>query len=169
MRKHIYSSLLVLAVGGLISVGSASAQTATPAPGAGPGVVDPGHPRVNQVNRREERQQDRIANGIKDGQLTPGEASRLEKGESRIQNQEKRDMKAHNGHLTKAEQNKLNREENHESRHIYHAKHNERAVEAFQQKAANSRGFLFCLQRVVALQMSLRGIFHEVGPAQKKN
>jgi len=124
MRKHIGGSLLILAVGGLISVGSASAQTATPAPGAGPGSFDPGHPRVNQVNHREGRQQDRIANGIKDGQLTPAEASRLENGESRIQNQEKRDMKAHNGHLTKAEQNKLNREENRESRHIYHDRHN---------------------------------------------
>ena len=37
--------------GGLMFVGSAVAQTATS--GAGPGVVNPGHPRVNEVNRRE--------------------------------------------------------------------------------------------------------------------
>ncbi len=108
-------SLLVLAVGGLI-VGSAAAQTSTS--GAGPGVVDPGQPRVNQVNRREGNQQQRIANGVKNGKLTPQQTANLEKREGNLENREKKDMAAHNGHLTKAEQRGLNRQENRISRSI---------------------------------------------------
>ncbi len=105
--------------------GSAAAQTTTSTTaGAGPGVVDPGHPRVNQVNRRETRQQNRIANGVKNGSLSPQEASRLEKREARLETTEKKDMAAHNGHLTKAEQRRLNRRENHISRSIHRDKHN---------------------------------------------
>ena len=103
--------------------GSAVAQTATNS-NAGPGAVDPGHPRVNQVNRRQTRQQNRIGNGIKNGSLNPNEASRLEKREAGIQRQEKRDMAKHNGHLTKAEQKQLNHRENRVSRSIYRDKHN---------------------------------------------
>ncbi len=121
MNNKLSNSLLILAVGGLM-IGSAAAQTSTS--GAGPGVVDPNHPRVNQVNRREGRQQKRIANGINNGSLTPKEASHLEKREASIQNQEQRDMAKHNGHLTKAEQRQLNRRENRTSRAIYRDKHN---------------------------------------------
>jgi hypothetical protein len=103
--------------------GSASAQTSTTTSGAGPGVVDPGHPRVNQVNRREANQQKRIGNGIKNGQLTSQQATNLEKRETSVQNREKRDMAAHNGHLTKAEQNGINRQQNRISKSIYKDKH----------------------------------------------
>ena len=124
MTNKITQSLLFLAVGGLLFVGGAAAQTQTSnTSGAGPGQVDPGHPRVNQVNRRETRQQDRIANGVKNGQLTPGQTAHLEKGEQRIENQQKKDMAAHNGHLTKGEQAKLNKEQNHMSKRIYKDKH----------------------------------------------
>jgi hypothetical protein len=113
------NSLLVLAVGGLLFAGSAAAQTATSnTSGAGPGVVDPDHPRVNQVNRREGRQQQRIGNGVANGSLTSKQATHLEKRETSVQNREKADMAAHNGHLTKAEQNGINRQQNRISRSI---------------------------------------------------
>ena len=123
MNNKITKSLLVLAVGGLMSLGAASAQAQNNTSGAGPGVDGPGHPRVNEVNGREQNQQDRIANGEKNGTLTPGQAAHLENREQHIENQEKADMAAHNGHLTKAEQNKLNREQNRTSRQIYRDKH----------------------------------------------
>lgn len=124
MTKQISKSLLVLAVGGLMFAASASAQTATSnTSGAGAGVVDPGHPRVNQVNRREGRQQQRIANGVKNGQLTPGQTANLEKREANVQAREQKDMAAHNGHLTKAEQRGINRQQNRISRSIYKDKH----------------------------------------------
>lgn len=122
MTNKLTQSLLILAAGALICVGPASAQNPNTA-GAGAGQVDPGHPRVNQVNRRETRQQNRIANGIKNDKLTPGQTARLEHGEQRLQRNEKRDMAKDNGHLTKKDQRQLNRESNRMSKRIYKDKH----------------------------------------------
>jgi hypothetical protein len=122
MKSTFTKSLLVLAVGGLM-LSTAAAQTSTSnTSGAGAGVVDPGHPRVNQINQREENQQNRIANGIKNDKLTPGQAAHLERGEQRLQNNEKKDMAADGGHLTKQDQRQLNREANHMSKRIAHDK-----------------------------------------------
>lgn len=92
---------------------------------AKPGVFDPNHPRVNEVNGREENQQQRIAQGDAAGTLTAGQNARLEHQENRIQSQETTDMDKHDGHLTKQEQRQLNREQNHESRRIYRDKHDD--------------------------------------------
>jgi len=116
MTNRISSSLVFLAVGGLMLVGSAAAQSSTS--GAGPGVVDPGHPRVNQVNRREANQQKRIGNGVANRKLTSKQATHLEKRETAVQNREQADMAKHNGHLTKAEQRGINRQQNRISRSI---------------------------------------------------
>ena len=122
MNNTFTKSLLILAVGGLMLAGSASAQTSTTS-GAGPGVVDPGHPRVNEVNGREENQQQRIGNGVKNGTLTSKQTANLERRETSVQNREKRDMSEHNGHLTKAEQKGINRQQNRISKSIYKDKH----------------------------------------------
>ena len=128
MNNLVKQSLLVLAAGGLMLVGAASAQTQAQdnTAGAGAGAVDPKHPRVNEVNAREQNQQDRIANGVKNDKLTPGQTAHLENREAKTENQEKADMASHNGHLTKAEQNKLNREQNKTSRQIYRDKHDDK-------------------------------------------
>jgi hypothetical protein len=101
--------------------GSASAQTTTS--GAGPGVVDPGHPRVNEVNGREENQQQRIANGVQSGKLNARQTANLENREASVQNREQRDMAKNGGHLTKAEQRGINRQQNRISRSIAKDKH----------------------------------------------
>jgi hypothetical protein len=118
MNTKFTNSLLVLAVGGLMIAGSASAQTSTTTSGAGPGVIDPGHPRVNEVNGREENQQQRIGNGVKNGTLTPGQTAHLENREANVQNREQKDMAKNNGHLTKSEQRGINRQQNRISRSI---------------------------------------------------
>jgi len=123
MTNKITKSLSVLVASGLMFVGAAAAQQDNTS-GAGAGKVDPGHPRVNQVNKREQNQQNRIGNGAKSGQLTPGETRSLEHGEQRLQNNEKKDMAKDNGHLTKQDQRQLNREANHMSKRIYKDKHN---------------------------------------------
>lgn len=126
MTNKIKQSLLVLAVGGLMVAGSAAAQAQNSnTSGAGAGKVDPGHPRVNQVNQREQNQQNRIANGVKNDKLTPGQTARLEKGQQRLQNNEKKDMAKDNGHLTKQNQRQLNREANRQSARIYKDKHSD--------------------------------------------
>jgi hypothetical protein len=123
MNNKVSKSLLVLAVGGLMSIGAASARPQSNTSGAGPGVDDPGHPRVNEVNTREASQQSRIANGEKNGTLTAGQAAHLENREQHIRNQEKRDMAANGGHLTKSEQRQINREQNRTSKQIHQDKH----------------------------------------------
>ena len=123
MNNTFSKSFLILAVGGLMVAGSAAAQTATTTSGAGPGVVDPGHPRVNQVNRREGRQQQRIAKGVQNGKLSPQQTANLEKRETSVQNREQKDMAKNNGHLTKAEQKGINRQQNRISKGLYKDKH----------------------------------------------
>jgi len=119
MINQLSKSLVISAAVGFLIAGSALAQTS----GAGPGVIDPGHPRVNQVNGREANQQKRIANGINNGSLNAKQAGNLEKREASVQNREQKDMAAHNGHLTKAEQNGINRQQNRISKSIYKDKH----------------------------------------------
>lgn len=119
---NLKNMLLTLALGGLM-VGSAVAQNPNTV-GAGPGVYDRNHPRVNEINRREQYEQNRIANGVRSGQLTPHEAAKLEKQENRLVRNEKRDMAKDGGHLTAQDQAKLNREANRVSRDIYKDKHN---------------------------------------------
>ena len=94
------------------------AQKTVNGPEAGAGIKDPGHPRVNEVNKREQNLQNRITQGVQNGSLTPQQAANLEKGENRIQQQESTDLQKNNGHLTPGEDRQLNREENRESRRI---------------------------------------------------
>ncbi len=76
------------------------------------------------INQRKVAQQDRISNGVKSGQLTAGETSRLEHQEAGI-NREERGMRAQdNGHLTKQDRSTLHAQQNQESRRIYRDKHN---------------------------------------------
>lgn len=84
----------------------------------GPVVMDPGHPRVNEVNRREEHLDDRINHGVTNGTLTGQQAANLDQKVLNIKAQEAKDIAADNGHLTRSEYRQLNREENRVSRDI---------------------------------------------------
>jgi hypothetical protein len=80
----------------------------------------------HQINQRKTNQQDRIAQGVKSGQLTPGETAKLEHQESGI-NKEERGMRAEdNGHLTAQDRHTLAAQQNQESARIYRDKHNDR-------------------------------------------
>jgi hypothetical protein len=83
------------------------------------------HPR-SEVGKRQENQQDRIANGVKSGKLTAGEAAHLERNQDRINRQIRADRRANGGKLTPQERAQVNREQNRQSRQIYRAKHNDR-------------------------------------------
>lgn len=83
-----------------------------------------GRPVGMGVNAREQRQQDRIAQGVKSGQMTPAETARAEHNEAKIDNQVNRDRAANGGHLTAQEHNQVEHEQNKESRQIYNEKHN---------------------------------------------
>ena len=109
----LLSSLIGLAVAATFASGAAMAQDNVP-----------GHPRVNEVNQRLENQQDRIQKGVADGQITGKQAARDEKQDANIARRESADEAKHNGHLTKGEQRRLNRSENHDSRRIHRQRHN---------------------------------------------
>ena len=77
-----------------------------------------------EVGQRKENQQDRIANGVKSGQLTAGETANLEKKEAAINKETAADRAANGGKLTAAEKAQVNRQQNHLSNQIYQDKHN---------------------------------------------
>ena len=83
----------------------------------------PDHPRVNEVNQRLDNQQARIDQGLKNGTMTGQQAARDEKHDENIAQREAVDESKHNGHITKAEQNRLNKSENKNSKRIYRQKH----------------------------------------------
>jgi hypothetical protein len=109
-RMKIFTAVLASAL--FIAPAAMFAQTPTP------GAHD------YNINQRKVDQQDRIGNGVKSGQLTAGETSRLEHQEAGI-NREERGMRAQdNGHLTKQDRRTIHAQQNQESRRIYRDKHN---------------------------------------------
>ena len=86
----------------------------------------PAHPEGMGVNARQDRQQNRINQGVHSGQLTPGETSHIEKNETGIHNEVRNDRAANGGRLTPGEHNQIERQQNMESRQIYRDKHNAR-------------------------------------------
>jgi hypothetical protein len=105
-RGEVMKKAIVLCA--LLVLGSAfaSAQTTTP-----------------RVAKRQLKQQARIEQGVKSGELTAGETKRLELQQAKIR-ADKRKAKA-DGVVTPAERAKLAREQNRASRKIYRMKHNE--------------------------------------------
>lgn len=89
---------------------------------AGAGVRDPGHPRVNEVNQREQNLDQRVNQGVTSGTLSSQQAANIDQKVQVIQQQEAKDMAGDNGHLTRAEDRQLNHEENQLSRLIHRDK-----------------------------------------------
>src|ERR1700730_4260762 len=73
----------------------------------------------SQVGQRRENQQDRIAQGVKSGQLTAGETAKLENQQRGIHQQVAADRKANGGTLTQGEKAQINHEQNQASKNIY--------------------------------------------------
>ncbi|HTY64314.1 MAG TPA: hypothetical protein VMG30_18840 [Acidobacteriota bacterium] len=78
----------------------------------------------NEVDKRRENQQDRIAGGIKSGQLSAGEAAKLETQESKINKEVRTERAANGGNLTNKQKAQINKQQNRESKRIYNKKHN---------------------------------------------
>jgi hypothetical protein len=78
----------------------------------------------NEVGQRRQNQQDRIANGLRNGSMNAGQTARVENREQGINQQIHADRQANGGRLTGQEHRQINREQNRASRQIYHDKHN---------------------------------------------
>ena len=104
MLRRICKTALLLAFVLVVSVMAASAQGR------------------RGVNARQHRQQERIAQGVRSGELTSRETYRLERQEQRIDRQEDRFRESGDG-LSPRERARLEHELNRESRNIYRQKH----------------------------------------------
>jgi hypothetical protein len=83
-----------------------------------------GYAQSSEVGQRKENQQDRIAQGVKSGQLTAGETANLEKKESAINQEVKTDRSLNGGKLTGQEKKVVNQQQNQMSNQIHADKHN---------------------------------------------
>lgn len=76
-----------------------------------------------RIHQRKENQQQRIANGVKNGSLTPKETAHLENKEAALNKEIRTDRKANGGNLTNNEKRQINRQQNRLSKDIYKQKH----------------------------------------------
>jgi|HubBroStandDraft_1064217.scaffolds.fasta_scaffold08668_3 hypothetical protein len=89
----------------------------------------PNNPTLaSRPNQRETNQDQRIANGLRDGQMTSGEAARAEHTQSNIDQQVHNDRMANGGTLTNQERQQVNGEQNAASRQIYRDNHNANTI-----------------------------------------
>ena len=109
--QRVFSASLVFGMVGATLLLSAQDANA--------GTHDPG------VNERQEKQQHRIDQGVKNGELTKREARHLETRQRHIDKTEQR-FKA-DGDLTKTERAKLHKMEDKSSQAIYRQKHDAQA------------------------------------------
>lgn len=86
-----------------------------------------GHPQnvaMSRVGARASNQQQRIAQGVRSGQMTAGETRNVEGRDASINRQVATDRAANSGRLTAHERQQVNRRQNNVSRSIYRDKHN---------------------------------------------
>lgn len=75
----------------------------------------------SSIDQRERRQQRRIADGVRSGELTRQEVKKLEKQQARIHRQEARAKS--DGEFTAKERARIQKKQNQASRQIYKEKH----------------------------------------------
>jgi hypothetical protein len=122
MKKIIVSFVLIST---LMLGGNGFAQQADQAANGTAVAVPAPTPGKHQmsVNKRLARQQRRINQGIKSGELTRGEAKNLERHEANIATDAKVDRAENGGKLTPQERKNLERRLNMQSKRIYNKKH----------------------------------------------
>ncbi len=105
-----------------------------------------GHPQnaaMSRVGVRANNQQQRIAQGVRSGQMTAHETGNVENREASINHQVATDRSANGGRLTPQERQQVNQRQNNVSRSIYQDKHNSatqpRAQPRPQPRAAEKR------------------------------
>ena len=77
-----------------------------------------------QIDQRQANQERRIEQGARRGQLTPREQARLERGQARIRQMERRALA--DGHISRRERAAIDREQDKQNQLIARLKHNDR-------------------------------------------
>ena len=83
-----------------------------------------GFGHANEVNARQGNQQSRINNGVRSGQITPGETQNLENRDSSINRQAQADRAANGGALNAQQRQQINQRQNNVSQSINRDAHN---------------------------------------------
>ena len=96
----------------LVAAAALGASFTVSANAAVPTRFDLHHPRRAEVIHRLERQSQRIREERKEGDISFSEARMLHREDRAVFRQEQREARRNGGFLTKAEQRRLNREEN---------------------------------------------------------
>ena len=120
----------------LVGTVALAQDTSTPSTTTTPSSTPAPQPTVRQ---RKENQQDRIANGVKSGQLTAGETANLETKEAAINGETRADRAANGGKLTQAEKQQINGQQNQLSKQIYNDKHNANTAQYGNNKVGQRR------------------------------
>ena len=90
---------------------------------------NPNNPQAAaRVNQRAANQDQRVANGLRTGQMTSGEAARADQRQANINQQIHNDRTANGGALNQQQRQQINREQNNASRQIYNENHNANTV-----------------------------------------
>jgi hypothetical protein len=126
MKKTIHTFALAT----VLVMGVTGAALAQDAMTATPGTPDPGHPRINEVQKRIDNQQNRVDQGISDGQVNAKQAAKDDAKLAREQKSLNTDEAKDGGHITKAEQKNLNKRLNKGSKRIKHQRKMGAAKEA---------------------------------------
>jgi hypothetical protein len=84
----------------------------------------PSTAQAGEVQNRLNHQQARINQGVRSGQLTQHEANRDQRHLNHIEANRNADLARNGGHLTAAEQHRLNGRLNNNSGRVYNTKHN---------------------------------------------
>lgn len=79
----------------------------------------------HSIRARQNRQQNRIARGVRDGQITPNGAAHAEANQARISSEEHGMRQADGGHLTTQDRHTLARQQDRTSKGIYDRNHNQ--------------------------------------------
>ena len=78
-----------------------------------------------QIDQRQDRQERRIEQGVRSGELTPRETARLERGQARIRQMERQALA--DGRISRRERAAIDREQGKQNQLIARLKHNDRA------------------------------------------
>ena len=89
-------------------------------------VISSAQDKTPIINKREAKQNNRIKEGVKTGQLTKGEAKYLHQEQKEIRNSKRSAKK--DGKVTKGERKMIKSEQNKANKDIYRLKHNNRVA-----------------------------------------
>jgi hypothetical protein len=132
-------AVLMVGTAAMAQEQSSSQGSSSPAPAPATQTATPAAKPDPTIAQRKENQQDRIANGVKSGQLTAGETANLETKEAAINGETKADRAANGGKLTGAEKQQINQQQNGLSKQIYQDKHNANTAQYGNNKVGQRR------------------------------